>query len=90
MRSLIIALFLASSTIAACTTKCEDLANRICDCDEDPNQRSACRTQVINDSRTIQFKDADQKVCEAKLKTCDKECVALRNNDRAACGFTKE
>ena len=78
------------ATAAACAGPCEQLANVVCNCEEDALQRQSCVTQVTNDVGRIKFLDADNAYCQEKLKTCDKDCVALRAGDRAACGFQKE
>jgi hypothetical protein len=89
-RLLFIGAVFSMATLAGCAGPCENLANIICDCEEDPVQRQACRNQVTTDVGRIKFEDKDNQYCEQKLKTCDKECVALRRGDRAACGFVRE
>lgn len=90
LRFVVLALSLSLSGLTACAGPCEQLANVICNCEEDAVQRQACINQVTADVGRIKFADSDNKYCEAKLKTCDKNCAALRAGNRAACGFIDE
>ncbi len=92
MRMWFLILSLAAAAGTGCAGPCEDLANNICDCDEDPSQRQACRNQVLADARRIPITSADSSVCSARLKDCPREktCELLRTGNRAACGFTRE
>ncbi|MCC6810501.1 MAG: hypothetical protein IT381_23930 [Deltaproteobacteria bacterium] len=74
----------------SCAGPCENLANLICDCEEDPVQRQSCRTQVTTDVGRIKFDKGDNDRCTQFLKTCDPQCRALRRGDRAACGFVSD
>jgi hypothetical protein len=90
MRSAIAGILLCTAAFIGCAGPCEQLANVICNCESDPVQQQACTTQITNDVGRISFSKADNDFCNEKLKTCDKNCQALRAGDRGACGFIKE
>lgn len=72
-----------------CDDPCVALAERICQCQEDPTERIACRQERITnqrDQRTVT--DEDRSRCTAALDTCD--CVDLDQNRTDQCGFAPE
>jgi hypothetical protein len=82
----------------ACSSPCQDLADRICDCSPDGPVRDNCKTSVknqINDG-VQQPTDADQTFCQSKLLTCpdpggdinSQACHALQSQQgKVACGI---
>jgi len=95
MRPLVAALALTATSLAGCGSACQDLANRICNCQLAGPQRDACLANVKNEINIVAPSDADQKFCEATLKTCPDplndpgECDALNTPaGKAACGLS--
>ncbi len=88
MRSLALALLAALPFLAACSTPCEDLAEKICACERTTTLRDACerRASELQDSRGTS--DAEQDRCEGFLDTCD--CNALNTAaGKRACGLAE-
>jgi hypothetical protein len=82
-------LLLAALSGVACTDPCEALAERICQCQEDPNARAACRTERITNQKSSKvITDEDKSRCTAALDTC--ECVDLDENRTDECGYALE
>lgn len=82
-------LAVAAPLAQACQDPCVTLAERICNCEKDPDARRECRTQrIVNRQSSTTIDDADRNFCEAKLDTCD--CTAIDTNDLDACGFVPE
>ena len=74
---------------AACDDPCVVLAERICQCQEDPTERIACRQDRITSQRDQRPIDEDDRArCTAALDTCD--CVDLDQNRTDECGFSLE
>jgi hypothetical protein len=67
MRPRLLSLALAAALLAACTTPCEELGNKICECTPSGSSRTTCE-----DSVKKQLKDAraDDALCERRLGAC--------------------
>lgn len=88
MRSLALALLLALPVLAACSTPCEELAERICGCEPTTTARDNCerRASDVQDARGTS--DAEQERCESFLDSCD--CHALDTAaGKRACGIAE-
>ncbi len=72
MRPLAIPALLLAAAAVACSSPCQDLANRICDCTPAGSLRDNCKNSVKNQINNGVQKptDADQTFCESKLATC--------------------
>ncbi len=69
---------------------CQQLAERICQCELSAAQRQSCRTnRITNQQNQFGFSlDGDADRCTAALETCT--CDALDRQQTDQCGFTKE
>lgn len=88
--SLVAALAVALIPLVGCQGPCQRLATVICNCEQNASDRSSCLTQIQTDARQLKFTEEENAYCEEKLKTCTADCSALRQGDRAACGFLRE
>lgn len=95
MRRLLLALA-AASALAACSSPCQDLGNRLCRCAGVGTTRDACERQVKDDvSRLNPSKDVED-VCSARLQTCNAPSGAdfcewlLTSCGKASCGLSSE
>ena len=70
--------------IIACSTPCDDLANRICICQPTADMRANCH-RVFIAGNPVNISSERQDVCDQALKTCT--CDALDAGDFAACGL---
>jgi hypothetical protein len=87
---------LVALTFAACSSPCQDLADRICNCQPAGSLRDNCKTSVKNQigNATQRPSDADQATCSKLLSTCpDPEndpsrCEVMQTQaGREACGL---
>ena len=94
MRRLVPALLLAAA--AACSSPCQDLATRICECEPSGRARSNCQRAVENqiEGGSPRPGSGEQDFCEAKLKTCPDVsddptlCDRLQTEEgKRACGL---
>ena len=62
----------ALAAIVGCGSPCQDLADRICDCQPAGTLRDSCKSSVKNQigSGAQRPTDADQVFCQQKLQTC--------------------
>lgn len=86
-KMLIVAGFLVVAT-ARCAGPCEELANAICNCEDDATAALSCRNQVGADAGSVKVTKQQADYCAQKLKICS--CSRLARGDRAACGLTRE
>src|SRR5262245_20145782 len=86
-----IAAWLACAVLAfaaiGCNGPCEELANKICDCELSTTLKNQCLEQVRSAMQNRQVTNEESQVCEQKLDTCD--CDRLASEDFAACGLQK-
>lgn len=94
MRPILAALALAVLALAGCGSACQDLGNRICDCQPAGVLRDNCRTSVSAQLNAISPSSDDQRLCQEKLVTCRDPahdpgaCDALKTEaGKAACGL---
>jgi hypothetical protein len=72
--------------LVGCGSPCDDLDNKICDCEANQTNKDACLTRVGNDKRTVD--STEQQRCSQLNKTCT--CSALACGNLAACGLAKD
>lgn len=88
MRALALALLVALPFLAACSTPCEDLAEKICACEVTTTAREACerRASDLQDRRGTS--DSEQNRCDEFVDGCD--CNALDTAaGKRACGLAE-
>lgn len=68
----LIALSVAGAVAAAagCGSPCQDLAERICNCNFTGSPRDSCISSIKNQLGNSNPSDADQSFCQSKLATC--------------------
>jgi hypothetical protein len=94
MRPLLAALALAAFALSGCGSACQDLGNRICDCQTAGTARDNCRSAVKSQLSSSAVSGDDQTYCQSKLATCPDPatdagaCDALKTAaGKAACGI---
>jgi hypothetical protein len=97
MRALVLPVLLAlAAGAAACGSPCQDLADRICNCQPAGTVRDSCKSSVSNQigGNGQHPVDADQKRCDALLATCPdpesnaRQCEFLQTEEgKVACGL---
>lgn len=87
---------LAAAALAGCGSPCQDLAERICNCQLTTVLRDECKASVGNQIKSATQKpdSEDQQRCSELLKTCPdpsgipNQCDVLRTDEgRKACGL---
>lgn len=87
MRSLALAL-LAVLPLLACSTPCEDLAEKICACEPSSTSRNACERRASELQSSRGTSDAEQDRCDSFIGNCD--CNALDTAaGKRACGLAE-
>lgn len=88
MRSFALALLVALPFLAACSTPCEDLAEKICACEPSTAQRDACERRASELQDQQGTSDAEQERCDSFVDGCD--CNALDTAEgKRACGLAE-
>jgi hypothetical protein len=96
MMRLLLALLPLLASLAACGSPCQDLAERICECELAGAIRDNCKASVRNQigSGVQKPDDQAQEFCRAKLETCPNpasspdQCNVLRTPaGKEACGI---
>jgi hypothetical protein len=64
------ATLVAALALAACTNPCEELGDRICNCQPEGTFRTSCKTDVKNRVKAAGTTDAREDACSALLGTC--------------------
>ena len=78
-----------------CTTPCQELGDRICNCEAEGQIRNNCKTNVKARVNASNATTSEQDYCEAKLATCPDPngdiniCAYILNTcpGRVACGL---
>jgi len=92
MRPVILSLLLAAA-LGACTTPCEDLGHKLCECRGSGTSRRTCENTVDDELKKEDTTQAEEDLCEAKLAACKAPegvsfCVWLEGTDaKIACGI---
>jgi hypothetical protein len=79
---------------AGCSTPCQDLGDRICNCEAEGTVRNNCKTNVKARVKAAGVTTSDQDFCQATLATCPDPagdldvCAYILNTcpGRVACG----
>ena len=61
---------IAAAAVAACGSPCQDLAERICNCNFSGSPRDTCVSAIKNQIGNANPTAADQAFCQSKLATC--------------------
>jgi hypothetical protein len=92
----LLALALASSA-AGCSSPCQDLGERICNCLAEGQVRTNCKTEVKNRVKVANPSAQEEDVCSAALDTCpdpgsEPHACELLNTcqGKVACGLAIE
>lgn len=85
---LILLILAIAACFSACKGPCEELADRICECELSASSQNQCNEQVRDAMQLRDVSAAEEAVCEAKLEGCT--CEALEADDLAACGLAKD
>jgi hypothetical protein len=56
--------------LAGCGSPCQDLADRICDCQPAGALRDNCKSSVSAQVGSVEPTEADQRFCEERLAIC--------------------
>ncbi len=80
--------------LAGCGSPCQDLADRICNCQPAGTLRDNCKSSVKNQIGTTKPSSSDQSLCAEKLKSCPdpestpSQCQVLETEaGKEACGL---
>ena len=82
----------ALALAAGCSTSCQDLADKICNCIQEGPNRDACTNRVKNVLKSGPYRPSgtDEAYCESLLGQCshDNFCYWLNTEDgKVACGL---
>ena len=85
---------LALLGMIGCGSPCQDLADRICNCQPAGTLRDSCKSSVKNQIGSANPSSSDQSTCSEKLKTCPdpestpSQCQVLETQaGKEACGL---
>ncbi len=87
-------LALAGLAVAGCSTPCQELGNRMCQCVGGGTTRSTCEATVKDEVSRLNPSKSVEDVCRAKLDTCNQPPGAdfcewiLTTCGKAACGLS--
>ena len=73
---------------ASCGGPCRELAEKICDCKKDLQEREICKSK-LGKRDDISEKIANKQLCEAVLEDKACTCDAINKSAVHKCGFTK-
>lgn len=72
---------------SGCQGPCQELADKICECEPNANMEDSCKYNV--DSFTsADPNDTEEELCERFLDTCS--CDALNTENFGLCGLTRD
>jgi len=80
--------------LAGCGSPCQDLAERICNCQPAGGLRDNCKSSVKTQIDSLQPSAGDQSICTEKLQTCPDpestpgQCEKIQTQaGKEACGL---
>ena len=79
----VVALFVFSALVTACDGPCQNLAQKICECEPNQTREQSCLVNV--DFATRDPIANEDELCEQLLETCT--CDAIDRGDFEACGL---
>ena len=88
MRRLLVLCALALGFLSACNNNCTNLANQLCNCAANTNDRNNCLQGVAQRSTTANVTDADNALCGALIPQCDCHTVGTVQG-KYACGLAR-
>jgi hypothetical protein len=80
---------LIAAAVSACGDPCEDLARRICRCQESALLRAQCNTAVRSAAGNHDSTGTEEQRCQEILDARTCTCEAARALDVKACGFAR-
>lgn len=79
----------AALSLLACNP-CRDLAEKICECEENSTARDNCRRSLDIFSRLKSFDEASKPdLCREILKSESCNCLAIKDGHVERCGMTR-
>lgn len=88
-----LSLALLATGLAGCSTPCQDLGNKICDCGAGGTSLDTCKQQIKNQLAAAHVTSDVENVCSAALDTCNAPggatfCEWIETAaGKQACGF---
>ena len=75
---------------SGCGSACEDLANKICNCQPTRSKIDRCKITVDSATRNLELSDEEEDRCQSILDSGLCSCEALSAGDFASCGLAAE
>jgi uncharacterized protein YgiB involved in biofilm formation len=75
---------------AACGSACEDLANKICDCQPTRAKKESCKISYDTANQNIDPSSEQDDACQAILDSGNCTCESLQAGDLASCGLSND
>ncbi len=91
--SILVVLFtlpLLSGLASGCGSACEELADKICNCQQTRSKIDRCKINVDTAIRNLDLSDEEEDRCQAILDSGLCSCTALNAGDFASCGLAAE
>ncbi|HEY0840261.1 MAG TPA: hypothetical protein VGD74_08745 [Vulgatibacter sp.] len=85
---LLAALALVAALLGACSSDCEELAEKICACEPTRAQIDACKRRAAQRESKSEPGPAAQEKCASFVDTCDCHAIGTAAGDRA-CGLAE-
>jgi hypothetical protein len=90
----VVCLFATSATLAlwvgGCGSACEDLANKVCNCQPTRAKKDRCKLNVDAAVRNFDLSDEEEDRCEKILDSGRCTCEALAAGEHSACGLSSD
>ena len=74
----------------ACGSACEDLANKICDCQPTRTKEDSCKISISSAVENYDISSGQDDACQKILDSGGCTCEALKAGDLAACGLAND
>ena len=75
---------------SGCGSACEELADKICNCQPTRSKIDRCKINVNTATRNLDLSDEEEDRCQAILDSGLCSCTALTAGDFASCGLAAE
>ncbi|HXX30385.1 MAG TPA: hypothetical protein VEJ89_06665 [Myxococcaceae bacterium] len=89
MRRLLLLPVLAAALLAGCKGNCRQLAEQLCNCAANLNDKNACLQRVANRASVISPSSADDQLCGSLINGCDCHTVNTVAG-KYACGLARQ